>query len=259
MLRGLLIFIALLLHAPAFAVQDFTVTREELAVMPPYCTAHYGNLVGLSGAITSRLQNTIPQGCPSSHHYCDGLKSRIRFDKHNKESAYWLVQGIQSFESVVQGDWWKNCPLQAEAYVNLGRAYLSQSKQLNTPLLKAETSFMKALEVRPDYLSAYYALGDYYVRLGDKKKALNMVEEGLRYAPNSVGLLRRFKELGGTTPPVPHHVTPKPVEQQVSPVELPPVESVEISAPPSKAGGSAQAPAPQIGTPSNPWCRFCPP
>jgi tetratricopeptide (TPR) repeat protein len=259
MLRGLLILIALLLNAPAFAVQDFTVTREELAVMPLYCTAHYGNLVGLSGAITSPLQHTIPQGCPASHHYCDGLKSRIRFDKHNKESGYWLAQGIQSFESVVQGDHWKSCPLQAEAYVNLGRAYLSQSKQQNTPLFKAEASFMKALEVQPDYLAAYYALGDYYVRLGDKKKALNLVEEGLRYAPNSVGLLRRFKELGGTTPPVPHHVTAKPMEQQDSPVKPPPVESVVIPAPPSKAGESVQAPEPQIGTPSNPWCRFCPP
>lgn len=259
MLRGLLILIALLLHAPAFALQDFTVTREELAAMPPYCTAHYGSLVGIPGAIISPLRNTIPQGCPSSHHYCDGLKSRIRFDKHNKESGYWLTQGIQSFESVVQGGWWKNCPLQAEAYVNLGRAYLSQSKQQNTPSFKAEASFMKALEVQPDYLPAYYALGDYYVRLGDKKKALNMVEEGLRYAPNSVGLLRRFKELGGTTPPVPHHVTEKPMEQQDSPVKPPSVESVEISVPPSKAGESAQAPAPQIGTPSNPWCRFCPP
>ena len=259
MLRGLIILIALLLHAPSFAVQGFTVTRAELAVMPPYCTAHYGNLVGLPEAITSPLRNAVPQGCPSSHHYCDGLKSRLRFDKHNGESGYWLGNSIAEFESVLQGDFWKNCPLQAEAYVNLGRSYLSQSKQQNAPSFKAAASFMKALEVKPDYLPAYYALGDYYVRLGDKKKALNMVEEGLRYAPNSVGLLRRFKELGGTTPPIPHHVTAKPMEQQDSLVESPPVKSVESSAPPPKEGESAQAPEPKIGTPSNPWCRFCPP
>lgn len=242
MSRGLLILIALLFHAPAFAQQNFAPTREELAAMPPYCRT---------------ANQRLFQGCPAVGHYCDGLKSRIRFDKHNRESGFWLTQSIAAFESVVQREDWKNCPLRAEAYVNLGLAYLSQSKKQNAPSFKAAANFMKALEVKSDYLPAYYGLGDYYVRLGDKKKALNMVEEGLRYVPNSVGLLRRFKELGGTMPPAPHHVTAKPMEQQDSPVESPPVESVESLAPAPKEE-SAQAPA-QIGTPSNPWCRFCPP
>ncbi|WP_124704551.1 tetratricopeptide repeat protein [Sulfuriferula multivorans] len=252
MSRSLLILIVLLFQAPAFALQSFGVTKDELALMPPYCTAMYGASVGLP-----EIKSTIPEGCPSIHHYCDGLKSMIRADKFNRESGYWLQQGIQSFNSVVQGGWWKNCPLQAEAYVNLGNAYLRQSTQRNTSSSKAAASFMKALEVQPDYLPAYYALSDYYVRLGDKKKALNTAEEGLRYAPDSAGLLRRFKVLGGTTPPTPHHVTAKPMEQQDSPVKPPPVESVE-SATPHPKEEPAQAPEPKIGSPTNPWCRFCP-
>jgi hypothetical protein len=90
MSRGLLILIALLLHAPAFALQGFGVTRDELALMPPYCTAVYGASVGLP-----ELKNVVPQGCPSIHHYCDGLKSMIRSAKFNRESGYWLTQGIQ--------------------------------------------------------------------------------------------------------------------------------------------------------------------
>ncbi len=253
MIRGLLILITLLLHAPAFALQSFGVTREELALMPPYCTAMYCASVGLP-----EIKSTIPEGCPSIHHYCDGLKSMIRADKFNKESGYWLTQGIQSFNSVVQGGWWKNCPLQAEAYVNLGNAYLRQSTQRNTSSSKAAESFMKALEVQPDYLPAYYALSDFFVHLGDKKKALRVVEDGLRYAPDSASLLRRFKKLGGTTPPVPHHIAAKPAEQQGSPIEPPPVDPVESAAPHPKEGEPAQAPVPKIGTPSNPWCRFCP-
>ena len=252
MSRSLLILIVLLFQAPAFALQSFGVTKDELALMPPYCTAMYGASVGLP-----EIKSTIPEGCPSIHHYCDGLKSMIRADKFNKESGYWLTQGIQSFNSVVQGGWWKNCPLQAEAYVNLGNAYLRQGTRQNIPSPKAAESFMKALEVQPDYLPAYYALSDYYVRLGDKKKALNTAEEGLRYAPDSAGLLRRFKALGGTTPPTPHHVTAKPMEQQDSPVKPTPVESVE-SATPHPKEEPAQVPEPKIGSPTNPWCRFCP-
>ncbi|MEO6148194.1 MAG: hypothetical protein ABIT70_14370 [Sulfuriferula sp.] len=251
MSRGLLFLITLFLHVPAFALQSFGVTRAELALMPPYCTAMYGASVGLP-----ELKDTIPQGCPSIHHYCDGLKSMIRADKFNKESGYWLTQGIQSFESVVQKGWWKSCPLQAEAYVNLGNAYLRQSTQQNTPSSKAAISFKKAMEVQPDYLPAYYALSDFYRRLGDKHHALNIVEEGLRYVPDSPGLLRRFKQLGGTTLPTPHHATTQPVEQQES-SGASPGESVE-SAVPSHKEESPQSPEPKIGSPTNPWCRFCP-
>lgn len=263
MLRGLLILIALVLPAPAFALQDFAVTREELALMPPYCTAYYGVNVGLPELKNSPLRNTIPQGCPSIHHYCDGLKSMIRFDRQNKESGYWLTQGIQSFESVVNGGFWKNCPLQAEAYVNLGRAHLRRGTQQSLPSPKAAISLMKALEVQPEYVPAYAALGDYYVRLGDKRKALSVVEEGLRYAPDSAGLLRRFKELGGTTLPTPHAVAAKPAGEEMKETPSESQDSAVAPSPPADEPAPAQesptqtAP-PKIGTPTNPWCRFCP-
>lgn len=268
MLRSLLVLIFLLLQAPTFAAQDFAATREELALMPPYCTAYYGANVGLPTFNNSPLRNTIPQGCPSIHHYCDGLKSMIRVKKNNKESGYWLTQGIQSFQSVVQGGFWKNCPLQAEAYVNLGQALLLRSAQPTAPSPQAAENYMKALEVQPSYLPAYAALSSYYVRLGDKKKALSTIEEGLRHAPDSKALLRRFKELGGTTLPTPYDIAEKPAAAETTegvPAQQQPSSTREQGspavrpAPASEDAQPAQSSTPKIGTPSNPWCRFCPP
>lgn len=268
--RLLAIFILLSFQMPAFGVQDFTVTRKELELMPPYCTALYGYFYGLPDYQHSPLRNTIPGGCPSLHHYCDGLKAMIRAQKFNSESQYWADRAVESFQSVADANDWARCPLRPEAYVNLGRAQLFESKYGGVSSPKAALNFTKALELKPDYLPAYYALSDYYEDLGDKKKALGVVEDGLRHVPNAKGLLRRFKELGGTTPPTPIEVIDKPTEPDVSKDE--PMEQQktsektviapanDIAAPEKVDTPSGQpTPPPKIGNSSNKWCRFCPP
>ncbi|MBI3772186.1 MAG: tetratricopeptide repeat protein [Gammaproteobacteria bacterium] len=260
--------VLLLVHMSAFGAQAFTVTREELAMMPPYCTAFYGKEVGLPESVTAPLNSTIPAGCPSLHHYCDGLKAMIRVDRNRTESGFWLEASVRAFQSVLQGDWWASCPLRPEAYVNIGKAQLLQSRRTGGSSGEAVTNLMKALELKPDYVPAYYALGDFYSDMGDQKKALSVVEDGLRYSPKSKGLLRRFKALGGTVPPTPNVVTgasgspdvieDTPTEQQPSAAEdaVPPPAVSAVSEMPDSSSESPTSP--KIGSPSNPWCRFCP-
>lgn len=232
-------------------------------MMPPYCTALYGKYVGLPQLQDSPLRNTIPPDCPSLHHYCDGLKAMIRVDRNRAESGHWLHNAVAAFESVATG--WEHrsttCPLRSEAYTNLGKALMRQNKAAAGV---AVMNFNKALELRKDYLPVYYALSDAYLYLGKKKEALGVVEEGLKYEPDSKGLLRRFKELGGKTPPAP---IAKPTPQQPSTAAGPgPEPSTSPTATPNKTGGespvaapaTAQPEPPKIGSPKNPYCRFCP-
>jgi len=267
--RIVTLFIIFSFQMPAFAVQDFAVTREELAVMPPYCTAFYGHFFGLPKLQDSPLRNTIPAGCPSLHHYCDALKSMIRADRNISESGYWLGLAVQTFESMAQSSFWASCPLRPEAFLNLGWAQLRQSRRGGSSSSEAAANFMKALELKPDYLAAYYALSDYYVDSGDKKKALSVVEDGLRDVPDSQGLLRRFKELGGKVPPAPIVVTTKPVvpeaakdapiEQRQTPVEKTISPPSAVPDPTTRNKETEEPTSPKIGSPTNPWCRFCPP
>jgi len=263
------LILVLSFQVPAFAVQNFAVTREELAMMPPYCTAHYGHIFGLPRFEDSPLRNTIPDGCPATHHYCDGLKAMIRVDTNRAESGYWLSVAVQTFRSMVKRNDWSSCPLKAEAYVNLGRAVLRQSRRDGTSPAEGVESLMKALELKPDYLAAYYALSDFYIDGQDKKKALSVVEDGLRHVPKSEVLLRRFKELGGKTPPTPiiaektdsteESNDSSKVHQHQAPAENATIPSSESGFSTLKKTTSEQDTSQKIGTPSNPWCRFCPP
>ena len=256
----LMVIALLLIPASALAVQDFTVTREELTIMPPYCTALYGKYVGLPQPQDSPLRHTIPPNCPSAHHYCDGLKAMIRVNRDSAESGYWLKQALQSFQGVT--DEWKqkapDCSLRAEAYLNLGRAQLQLSRGHGGSGGEAMGNFSKALEFNPNYLDAYYVLSDFYVGIKNKQKALSIVEDGLRHLPDSKGLRRRFKELGGKTLPTPIVAVPK---SDIT--DAPNKATNEQQQTHDQASEEKQAPAvasepPKIGSPKNPYCRFCP-
>ena len=265
-------------QASALAVQDFTVTREELTQMPPYCTAFYGKYVGLPKLMDSPLRNTVPADCPALHHYCDGLKAMLRVDRDRAERGYWLQLAIGSFKERTSG-WAERaptCPIRAEAHTNLGKALIRQNKAYSG---EAITNFTKALGLRPDYAPAYTALIDAYLELGKKADALETATQGLKYLPDSKNLLRRFKELGGKTPPPPI-VAQKPAEtgtmagsQPSTPEQGTKPGASSASPTPASAASSGTSPvgpgdAPQepvapaetkIGTPTNPYCRFCPP
>ena len=264
MSNRLLLYIVLTsLQTSALALQDFTVTREELTMMPPYCTALYGKYVGLPQPQDSPLRNTIPSDCPALHHYCDGLKAMIRVDRNRAESGHWLHNALGSFEGMVN-DWEHRaptCSVRSDLYTQLGNALLRQNRA-NAAM--AIENYQKALELRKDFLPAYYALSDAYINLGKKKEALSVVEEGLKYVPDSKGLLSRFKRLGGKTPPAPIAKTnPQQPTAAAGPGREP---STSPSTIPNKVGGESAAgtPAevepepPKIGSPTNPYCRFCP-
>jgi tetratricopeptide (TPR) repeat protein len=62
---------------------------------------------------------------------------------------------------------------------------------------EAVADFQQALAVNPKMVTAYFAMADYYAELNKKEEALAVIQEGLKHAPDSAGLKRRYQELGG--------------------------------------------------------------
>jgi tetratricopeptide (TPR) repeat protein len=148
---------------------------------------------------------------------------------------------------------------------------------------EAMADFLKSINLDQKYARSVTELADLYERkILDRKKALELVTEGLRHSPSSKVLQRRYEKLGGKLP------YPEPYAQQ--PVQEPPVVQDKGSALPEQRPGQEKTlkqeapaspmqptisteqpsmassaekpvnPEPQqtpLGMPSNPWCRFC--
>jgi len=101
-----------------------------------------------------------------------------------------------------------NWPHMKRMYLELGVARTLQKR----PQI-AIKDFYEALGLDPAYEQAHIALADAWTDLGQNKKALEQVSEGLRHRPDSKPLQRRFKKLGGNLPfPEPYmtHIPDEP-------------------------------------------------
>lgn len=272
-------------------------TRLEVALMDPACRAigmGYVNGVFWSQAMRQngeiRLldlpQYAMAKNNHSFHHYCWGKLGRLRYfsatNPKDKQHAFMRWVGGMTFTV----DWETNpshhqhWPYLYVAYEELADAYFYH-KQYRKSITKGE----KALKENPESGRAYARIADDYVAIGDKEQALKQVSEGLRHIPNSKALQRRYKQLGGKLPyPVPYAKAPKQTASQraseekrsdVKPIadsEGPGSNSMDQDKKPdsatdtsSKSGDNIANPTTQakpykqpIGTPSNPYCRFCP-
>ena len=254
----------------ANALEPFAVTESELALMPPYCQAKYGKDQG-NKAISDKWRGIYgDQNWGNQHHYCDALKFIIRANRSlgNKyDLSYNLEQAQRGIEHMLASEQTPDWILRPEAHVNLGKIYLRMTLLGKGTEAKAVQNFGQSILIQPDYEPAYSALSDFYAGKGLKQKAFDVIEEGLRHSPDSKRLLRRFKELGGKMPPAPLVVTPPtaPGEAIISPVKQEQSQfGSTTSYSPADAPASSTPEASQkqttpskIGTPSNPWCRFC--
>lgn len=233
-------------------------------VLPPYCDQAFK----ASGQATAMLQQLFGPGPSSSHHYCSGLDNLNRYytAKTNDGKQYALVHAVAEFSHVMRALEPKgNVPILAEVYFNRG---LAQS--LGKHDSEAMRDWYRALELNPKLDQAYFQLAQYFHKLGQDAKAMELATQGLRHAPGKKGLQSLYKELGGKLP-YPEPIEParaavkenqqapaasgqvtqdEPGKADKSPAEVPMVQPVRPAAVPIER--------PPIGTPQNPYCRFCP-
>lgn len=251
----------------AYALQPFAVTEGELALMPPYCQVKLGKDRGNQSLNNQFREIYGDQNWLNQHHYCGALKFIIRANRSlgdKYELRYNLEQAQKSIEHLLASEQTPDWILRPEAHVHLGKIYLRMGSGSEG---KAVQNFTQAILIQPNYEPAYSALSNFYTDKGLKQNALDTIEEGLRHSPDSKRLLRRFKDLGGKTPPAPLVITQPAApaeavnlttkEDQSQLGNTPSASPPDVPASPSPEASQKQTPPSTIGSPSNPWCRFC--
>lgn len=167
-------------------------------------------------------------------------------------------------------------------------AMRGQAQALIKQNSQAELSLLKALQLDPGHIGAYSTLALLYRDTKRDAKAAEIVEAGLKVNPEHKGLRRLAKNLGIKLEPIaidgaqPKTVT-APADpsrgKPATPAAPAPDQTAKTPAPASPAGTQTEAkpvtqdmapaatektsptivpPAPvKIGSPTNPWCRFC--
>jgi len=270
-----LLLLPLFLNERAMAAYPFPYipdTEAAWQALPPYCKARILHKEAEYAHWNSVLENSI---FGSVHHYCAGLnyfnnyyKSVTPQDKH-----YSLTRAIDEISYSIRHAKGTERIL-PEFYVNRGKAFflLGQMKE-------GTDDMEKAIELNPRTGAAYIALARSYGDMHEKDQALQFATEGLRYLPDSKSLKRIYDEMGGKQP------YPKPYEKEEAPITQADENSTDNSThseaglstePQAPAGNSPESPndnqavkeqtpiispsdSSPIGSPTNPWCRFCPP
>lgn len=231
----------------------------EMASMPPYCVARYKLAQGTPE--WNSWRDRIGENFLDLHHYCNALTSVNRYwgARTPQDRGFYLQRALNNFNYIVNAAK-PDFALRAEVYSDRGELF----KLMRKPG-EAVKDFNQALAINPRLAKPYLQLADLHVAGKASARALETVTEGLRHLPDSKALQRRYLELGGKKP------FPEPIVAKVAdpvpaqPAEAaPPVETTTGSAPATAvAAGPEAAPAkeapPPIGTPKNPYCRFCPP
>lgn len=243
---------ALLVTAVSIDAHATKLSDTELAKLPQFCTARLKH----TGEYNVWVQN-LGRDFDHTHHYCFGLNDLNRYylSRTARDKKFHLKNAIGNFTYMVTHAK-PTYVLMPDVYLNRG---LANSLMKNNA--DALQDMHKALDLNPGLVKAYGYLADYYAGLNLNAKALAVVTEGLRHNPDTKSLQRRYHELGGKLP------YPEPIrkaaaeDSQSAPQDA--VSPVQPDVAPGQAPALA-APAPeplsqpQIGSPQNPYCRFCP-
>lgn len=242
------LFLALALNASAsLAVEPWTPTDAEMASLPPFCKARFNE-----GSPEYKLwESMLGKDFGHTHHYCAGVNFLNRY--YRARSAQAKRFNLNSARATLDYMVTHAAPtysLMPDVYLSLGTVYM-----LSNQSGQAIASFNQAIELNPRLPKAYGAIADFYLKAKQPAKALEIVTEGLRHNPDTKSLQSRYRELGGKLPyPPPIVPAAKPAEETAPPVQASAEPSAETPAPATAAPASP----PKIGSPQNPYCRFCP-
>ena len=177
---------------PAGAILPFAPTKEEIAVLPPYCAVRLTE--GSPGY--EQWVERLGRDFDHTHHYCYGLNFLNRYNhaKSPQDKRHYLNEAEGNFGYMVshaRSDY----VLMPDVYINRAKVY-----RLRNEIGKAVADLSTAIQLRPNSSRAYAALADTYADMKQPQKALEVITEGLRHDPNSKSLQRRYGELGGKMP-----------------------------------------------------------
>lgn len=242
-------------------------TDAEIALLPPYCATKFKHLPDYDS-----WRQALGPSFEDVHHYCGALVHLNRYYKSSstQDRKFFLKNMFTNMDymfSHVKQSQPRNVLL-PEMHFTMGKMLIIAGRDA-----QAIKEFLQATQLKPDYADPYAALADLYAKAGKKQDALKTLEEGLSHAPESRGLVRRYRALGGKKPiPAPSTPTVSGNSEEKNTTGVNNSEST-----PSQPAGSIPTPnsegtvtpaktqptpdvedSPKIGSPTNPYCRFCP-
>lgn len=172
------------------AAAGYPKTDAEFARLPPYCKARMSDD---NGAAYNHWQGVFGRAnFVHLHHYCAALNdlNTARRDFANPEQQRNVLEAaVKNFtyvERMTRPDFF----LRPEVSVQKGKALVLLGRTA-----EAVQNFNSAIVFRPDYTPAYAALSDLYVDLGEKHKASEILQRGLKAKPDSKVLHKRLQRL----------------------------------------------------------------
>lgn len=232
---------------------EWAPSKTELSALPPYCAARFDEK---SDAFNS-WKETMGTDFVHIHHYCAGLNfvNRSYSMSSTKRRLETLKAAVRNFDYILTHTQ-PSFYLRPEALMNRGIAMSMMQNQG-----EAIGSLRKAIEMNPRLPRAYMTLADLYDKIKNRGKALETISEGLRHNPDTRSLQRRYTELGGKLPyPEPIRSAQEADTQAAKPADVAPSAVTAAPAESDKsepATAPASAEQPKIGSPNNPYCRFC--
>lgn len=238
------------------AAAEWKPSPAEMATLPSYCAARFDE----KSAAFKSWRDSMGSDFMHVHHYCAGLNfvNRARgMGSSNKDRRGTLEAALRNFDYMLahtQPDF----SLRPEILMNRGIA-LSMMNRTG----EAVGDLLKAIEANPKQARAYMTLADMYDKQKNRSKALEIVTEGLRHNPDTKSLERRYTELGGKLP-YPAPIEPAPVAVEADKPDAVSASASDSISPGEPAADATPSPAetpetpPKIGSPTNPYCRFCP-
>jgi tetratricopeptide (TPR) repeat protein len=177
------------------------ITPAEMAMLPPYCpdTSTFGSGDAYSNTSPNapRWVALMGKGFWAMHHYCWALINLSRIQRPSTPPV--IRQGIRE---AALGDMKyviDNTPpdfvVLPEIYTKMGEVQLALNREAD-----ANASFSKARALKPDYWPPYYQWADHLRRNGRKEQARQVVDEGLKNAPQAKSLLQLKADLDPPSP-----------------------------------------------------------
>ncbi len=239
-----LILIILLAPASAAATDlSFNPNAQEMLLMPPYCKVKF--TAPPSSPEWQAWRDRIGENYIDLHHYCAALNFVNRYwgARSALDRSYYLKEAMDNFNYMVKAAK-PGFSLLADLYSNRGDVFKLQGRPGEAML-----DYDQAIKSNPHLVRPYLQLIDLYEGEKKRNKSLEVATDGLRNNPDSKALRRRYLEVGGKRP------FPKPVQTEAA---KPDAKSETSAGEPVPLVNTPDEPQPKIGSPTNPYCRFCP-
>lgn len=168
------------------------VTPEERALLPSYCDAVQDTPGYATGF--AKWSAVYGEAFNSFHHYCWAFIYLMRADRHStadRDRQNLLINAYDEIAYVLRATP-PDHVLLPEMLTKQGMILRRQGR-----IKEAIDRLERAAALNPKYWRAYTELAQCYLAQNDKRKALEVVEEGLTHSPDSRALAVWLKDLGG--------------------------------------------------------------